>query len=188
MRLAFAAALVLAAGLPAQASTLPPLHTAPQHVTVSIGVFDANVDVGLSDHWSVGVTSLSTPTLTGGPETSPLLGFMVLGLRSTYRIAGAPDTLSYGVTFSGGIFGPQYMGWLQPAFNAALPLGDVVTLRGTVGPIIQVPLGANTSPVAPLYVQNNNWFWPNLELGIRLQPQHELTLGGNSLVGWRGYF
>lgn len=160
-----------------QASTLPKVDfNAGQH-TVALGVLDANYDYAVSDHVSLGLSSA---------------GLLVpLAARTTVKVLQT-DLVTAGVTLSGGIT-PNMWGpapwytlsqpvsyWAQPALNVTVGAPDAaVKLRMTVGPLF-VNGGLASSPVM--------WFWPNAEVAFRLSPAHELTIGGNALVGWRGVY
>lgn len=171
------AALALANcwGPVAIASTLPPLEFRANQVILGLGVLDANLDYAVSDRLSLGVC--------GSFNVAPLAG------RASYRLGEAAG-LSYGVTLSAGINNmwgsPGALAvstWFQPAAIVALRLGGAesrMTLRGTIGPLFLATGSGNYATSGALA------FWPNLELTYRLNVGQEVTLGGNSLVGWRG--
>lgn len=175
-------ALVLAGAgaLPAAASTLPPLPQKAGQSTVSLGVPDANYDYAFTDSLSVGVSALYFPPGFASPG-------LVAAPRLSYRFFGSDDDFALGATLSAGYFEnvgygtqtPSRMLWVQPAINASIALGPVVRVRCTLGPALLENTDFTNGMVLPL---------PNVEVAFKLHPQHELTLGGNSLVGWRGRF
>jgi hypothetical protein len=172
---------VLGLALPARASTLPKVDfSAGQHI-VAAGLLDANYDYAVTDHLSFGVSSAGLL----------LIPIVPIAARSTLKLLQT-DWLTAGLTVSAGItpnaWGPKpwyelqepVSYWVQPALNATLGAVDApVKLRLTVGPLF-MNNGFAPSPVW--------WFWPNAEVAFRLTERHELTLGGNALVGWRGVF
>lgn len=160
----------------ADASTLPRVDFQAHQVMIAIGFPDASVDVALSDRLSLGASAVAL----GVDNLFP-------AVRATYRLAEGPGGFAFGATLSAGLI-PNFMrgsmtplmyqSYVQPAANVTLPLGgseSPVRLRATLGPIFN----DGVLSLMPL---------PNLELGIKLAPQQELTLGGNSLIGWRGLF
>lgn len=161
----------------AEASTLPRVDFEARQVMVSVGLPDASVDVALSDRLSLGASAFAL----GVDNLFP-------AARATYRLADGPGGLVVGVTLSAGLIPNvmrsasvplMYQSYVQPAANVTLPLGGAqspVRLRATLGPL--------------WYDLQPSWyvFIPNVELGIKVAAQQELTLGGNSLIGWRGLF
>jgi hypothetical protein len=160
-----------------QASTLPRVDfDAGQHL-IALGVLDASYDYALTDDLSIGLSST---------------GLLVpIAARATLQVLHI-DRVTAGVTLSGGItpnmWGPNpwytlpepVSYWLQPALNVTYGLPeDDIKLRLTVGPMSMSSSGSWT----PVF-----WFWPNAEVAFRLSEHHELTVGGNSLVGWRGVY
>ena len=190
------AGLSLLMATPCEASTLPPVDFEASRVILSAGtlwherIVDASLDVALSERVSLGLSLIGNPLARPDKPATLHVG----AIRSTYRLHGAPDAFSYGLTLSAGTYldkpGGWFMNprtsehfpWAQLAFNLALPLGDWGVFRGTLGPVF-VGEAATRSLFAP-------WLWavPNAELALRVWPPHELTLGGNSLVGWRASF
>ncbi|MNX72827.1 hypothetical protein D3C86_1041970 [compost metagenome] len=180
------AALGLSFALPAEASTLPRVDFRSEQTLLAIGLpGDLSLDRTFSDRLSLGVTTFIAGS--AGPT-----GPMAIGVRGTYRLGEAAKGLTYGLTVSGGVYPPHFFNpsspdlisktpeyWVQPALVASLPLSDVLVLRGTVGPLLFTMSHHAGIPA---------WLWPNLELAARIAPGQELTLGGNSLVGWRGPF
>ncbi len=168
-----ATALVAVSASAAGASTLPPLDFRANQVMLGLGALDANVDVALSDRFSVGLSAQPFSPVTG---------------RATVRV-GEVGGLSYGLSLAGGltpnvwgsVSGPTtYSTWVQPALVVGYRFGGpegALSLRGTVGPMF-----LNGSTAMPFLA------WPNAEVAYRFAPGHELTLGGNGLVGWRGTF
>lgn len=179
---------------PAKASTLPPLDFHQGQKIIALGVVDGNFDWALTDNLSVGGSLI---WMNGHPElTWGLYTFGVGALRSTYRIFGAPGSTSFGLTVSVGqvsghplIWNPNpndemprvlspTRNWFQPALNISVPVGSI-SFRGTIGPIF----GADLPPGIGIWD-----FWPNFELAYQINSGNELTLGGNSVVGWRFLF
>lgn len=177
MKACLPALALLLVPMAAEASTLPRVDFAANQVMVSVGFPDASVDVALGDRLSLGASAF-----TFGMDN------LFPAARATYRLAEGPGGLSVGATLSLGLI-PNFMRgsgvpltyqpYFQPAANVTLPLGgsdSPVRLRGTLGPV-----WIDFSPNLTVWA-------PNLELGIALAPRQELTLGGNSLIGWRGTF
>lgn len=162
---------------PAFASTLPRVDLHQGQVAVAVGLADANVDYALLDTLSIG--------LSGALPWSVLLK----AARATWRI-GQLGPVAYGLTLSGGTIAPGLVNtakpedaltgyWVQPALNVAVPLGPTpLTLRATLGP----------TWVNQTLMHQNGDLVPNAELAWRLNDAHEITLGGNALIGWRGTF
>jgi hypothetical protein len=160
---------------------------------LALGVVDANLDYALTDTFSLGASGIfmnGRPDLTWGLYT-----FGVGAIRATVRLLEIPEMVSVGFTVSAGeISGHPYIRkptssmpmvrtpiheWMQPALNVSVPFHRV-TARATVGPIFGADLEDGTSGIFMV--------WPNLELAYSLGSGQELTLGGNSLLGWRGTF
>ena len=160
---------------PAYASTLPRVDFHKGETMVAVGLPDLSLDYALTDHLSLGATWVSMGL--------PAYGFGAI--RGTYRIGRVPWGGEYGLTAAVGLESNypatpttplSYQSWGQIALDASLPLTRRFTIRATVGPILW---GSYT-----LY-----WYAvPNLELAYELNSRNELTLGGNSLIGWRGIF
>jgi hypothetical protein len=183
LRLCLAATLMLAAtAAPGQASTLPTLDMDLRHpLTVSTGVFNVGVDMAVSENAAVG----------------SLVGlFTGVAARGTWRVAGAPDQPSWGLTLGGGstltnmdAFGWVYARgnnlWLSPALVGSLPLGAGpkaffwVTLRGTLGPGYILRPSDNAQGLFALV---------NAELAFAFRNYGEITVGGNSIAGFRARF
>ena len=191
MRPFYVAAPLMAAlavgGRPAMASTIPSLDFRQGQTMVSLGLADLSIDHALSDRLSIGLSGayvlpahlLLVPGSTAAIRaTSPLLRLYNVEL-------GLMVSAGYGA-FS--FPGPAFLGqsgkyWWQPAFNVAIASRapfEKWTSRITLGPLLwmeQPPPGFSA------------WFFlPNIELGYRLDPANELTIGGNSLIGWRRVF
>ncbi len=166
----------------AWASTVPPLDAdfGGRRGQVAIGLPDLNVDFVLADGLSAGLSIFLTP--------SPSL----LAARTTYRLVGSEEgwwhaglTLSAGTAtgagfYDGGGWSPLHgFHWIQPAgvLSASL-LADRLAVRATLGPAF---LFASDLRLM------EDWLVPNLELAYRFTRDHELTIGGNSLVGMRWY-
>lgn len=70
------------------------------------------------------------------------------------------------------------MAFLQPALTVTVPRHGGWTKRATLGPIFSYT--PQSSEMMPL--------WPNVEFSHAWPDGSELTLLGNSLVGWRTVF
>lgn len=171
----------LLVALPANASTIPVLDPGPQGLTLAVGLVDANVDVRLNDRWQVGLTGIANLV-------------QAVAVRATYRqedwlglvlSAGLDKENTAGMRLLPDAPPPNHAGvWFQPALllTAALP-GTPATVRLTLGPVVR----SNVLDV-PTWTWTawnpTGWMLPNAELGVQLGGG-ELTLGGNSLLGWR---
>lgn len=171
----------------AAASTLPTMDVQKGQSIFSIGLADANLDYALTDELSVG---LSGAYVSSGipPYTLGLSGYGG-AVRATLRL-GRLYNLDFGATISSGYVAATYPGpagtggsslfWWQPALNVALsprPPFERWTTRVTLGPLL---------PFDSRAFEASKWVpMPNVELGYRLDAANEVTLGGNSLVGWR---
>lgn len=164
---------------PAAASTLQRVDFAPHQSSLAIGLLDANFDTAVSDRLSLGAS----------------LGWAILGMnaavRSTWRTDGDPDGFATGWGFNAGYstlsaYGSGNAVWLQPAWLMSSRLGGSnLFLRASLGPALwfQIstdPTGTNITPVFEVL--------PNVELAYRFHRYGELTLGGNSLLGFRAIF
>lgn len=191
MRPFHVAALLMAAlgilGGPATASTIPSLDFRQGQTTIALGLADMSLDYALTDRLSFGLSSayvlpaylLMVPGATGAGRTT-------YKLTRLYNLdVGVMLSAGYGAfRFPGANFASESAGWWwQPAINVALvnrPPYERWTPRVTLGPV----LWFGRLPEA-----FNAWLpLPNLELGYRLDRNNEVTLGGNSLIGWRGSF
>lgn len=178
---------------PAAGSTIPKADFKQGQTMLALGIVDANIDYALTENISIGASGIF---LNGYPQlTWGLYTFGVGAIRATARLVEIPNRASLGVTLSAGqISGHPFIrssksemplvlsptrGWLQPALNASIPI-DRLTIRATVGPIFGAELEQGTTG---LFV-----VWPNLEVAYQLFAGQELTLGGNSILGWRGIF
>lgn len=172
-------AVLLGISLPAQASTLPKVDfKAGEHI-LTVGLLDANYDYAVSDHFSFGVSTTAV--------------VVDLAARATVR-AVTLGPVSVGATLGAGLspnlWGPTPLSampepvsfWVQPALNLTFGApDDVVKLRTLIGP--KFMNGRLRLPQNPL-----EWALQSAELAFRLNEQHEITVGGNGLVGWRGTF
>lgn len=168
--LATASAILAITALPATASTLPKVDFEEGKSYLAIGILDANLDYAVSDRLSIGVT--------GTYLVAPFAA------RATLQLGKLANGLVYGITLSAGVLNQNdiwfvpgrnpYGLWTQPAFNVSLPFGETNawTLRGTIGP-------AFSQSGTILYAL------PNVELAYRIDRTSEVTLGGNSIAGWR---
>lgn len=188
MRHAFLVTLLLALGAEAaSASMLPPLDLAPGETTVAVGLPTLAVDHAIGDRFTVGLGAFGIPPIipwSSDPATGQptYMQFQAAALRASWRAWGARDGLAVGLTASAGVLGPQYVAWFQPALNVSLPLGRAVTLRATLGPVLDpVTLGNAAVGIMPTWA-------PNLEIAVPVAPGHEITLLGGALAGWRGRF
>lgn len=173
---------ILGLAMPVQASTLPKVDFAAGQHIVAAGLLDANYDYAFTDYLSAGVSS--TGLL--------LLPIVPIAARATLSLVKT-GWLTAGITVSAGTaantWGPKpwyelpapVSYWAQPALNLTLGAVDApVKGRITVGPLLWMNGYVGPTPIF--------WFWPNAEVAFRLSPAHELTIGGNALVGWRGVF
>jgi hypothetical protein len=185
-------AIVIVAA-PAMGSTIPKVDFKRGQTMLALGAVDANLDYALTENISIGASGIF---MHGYPQLSwGLYTFGVGAIRATARLVEIPGRASLGFTFSAGqISGHPFIrssdsntplvlsptrGWLQPALNASIPL-DRFTLRATIGPVFGADIEQGTTGIFAV--------WPNLEVAYQLQEGQELTLGGNSIVGWRGEF
>ena len=177
--LLFAMALLVS---PATASTIPSMDIKQGQTTVSLGLADLSIDRALSDRLSIGFSGAYVL-----PAHLLLVPGSTVAIRTTYHLLRLYD-LDLGLMVSAGYGafrfpGPVFLDrpgkyWWQPALNVAIASPapfEQWTPRITLGPILWMelpPSGFTT------------WFFlPNVELGYRLDPANELTLGGNSLIG-----
>ncbi|MDB5098964.1 MAG: hypothetical protein JWM80_3385 [Cyanobacteria bacterium RYN_339] len=174
---------------PAEASTLPALDGGPGRFSVTAGILDAGVDVGIGQRLSLGATAFVPPV--------GIVGLVGLAGRATFWltdplawvVVGA--TVSVGDTYTSGATSQSQYTWAQPAVNVALAPGRTGwALRGTFGPVASWTSNTVRTGTAPGTTATFELlpFVPNLEVAYRFTPNHELTLGGNGLIGWRGRF
>lgn len=184
--------LLVSVGLTAssvQASTLPPVDFKQSDRKLSVGMFDASFDYAPLEKLSIGASFVSEHHQA--PDISLLFVPRTLALRATYRFWDGPTGLCLGATLSGGTTfldrravmdstSLTYGYWLQPALNLTLPIvSPHLTLRATTGPSFD----------RNFTIDSLLWrVWPSVEVAYRFNQRHELTLGGNSLLGWRGTF
>lgn len=209
-----AATLALVTPAPAAASGLPRVDFAEGQVFVAggtlwpvRGALDFSVDWARTADEAWGVALMAVP-ITGAPPgyfRERLPGLWLAAARVTRKWGENPDGLSWGHTLSGGIAPvfaettatvvppPNFM-FVQPAAVATWSFrlfGFPSALRGTLGPVISLggvgdSVGSGAGGGADFGVAA--WLWPNLEFAVAFSPRHELTLGGNSVVGWRTSF
>lgn len=180
MRALLTTALVLGlTAAPAAASTLQRVDFAPHQSSFAIGLMDVNFDTAVGDRLSLGAS----------------LGWAILGVnaavRSTWRTGGDSDAFATGWGFNLGYstlsaYGTGHAVWLQPAWLMSSRLGSSnLFFRASLGPALWFQIstdetGTNITPVFEVL--------PNVELAYRISPNGELTLGGNSLLGFRAIF
>jgi hypothetical protein len=196
--------LFFALAAPAAASTIPDVSLRAKKVVVTAGFADASVDYGVTDRLQLGAGgefTLITPAFYG---------------RVTFRMLD--DTLlgDVGVHIAGGNYYPIFVRTIPGQFLFLGPvitrkLGSFAVLRASVGVVltndfdIVFPPGANDHfpPIVPPLSRKwglglsreagasfdpLSFFLPNLELAFPIGADHELTLGGNAIIGWRGRF
>lgn len=182
------AALWLANPATAAASTLPRVDLEGGRLSFAAGLAptwaDLCVDYGLNSRLSFGFSLMQgfLPNIPGG------LSPYVTAARLTWNMGTQPWGLAYGATLSAVRLhkntgnpapgAPEFSYYAQPALNVTWApggFGGPWAVRATLGPMIGRDLTATA--LIP---------WPNLEVSYRLSPVNELTLGGNSLIGWRG--
>lgn len=203
--------------VPAAASTMPRVDFAGGESYVAVGVLDANFDRVLDGAWSIGgTTSIGAagnmafgPPLSFGIRATRRLGGGPRQLSWGLTFAGGftpSQTYVAAAVITPGVAPPTafQVPWFQSALVASLPLG-FVTLRGSVGPVFsgqdrdsiwgwQVSDGGRQERARhlgdPLYFLPSSWnlFMPGFEVAFPIGTQHEVTLLGNSLIGWRGTF
>ena len=171
------------------------------------GAVDLSVDWARSEHEAIGLTLMAVP-ITGAPPghfRERLPGLWVAAGRVVRKWGANDDGLSWGGVLSGGlgpvfaettasVVPPPNFWFLQPALVGAWRFwlfGFPSALRGTLGPVLSLggvgdSVGSGAGGGADFGVAA--WLWPNLEFAVAFSPRHELTLGGNSLVGWRTAF
>jgi hypothetical protein len=172
---------------PAVASTVPPMNVPASRGVLALGaLLDISVDYAMTDRWTLGFSGRT-------------FLFALAAVRSSYSLGEGPWHTQLGLTCSAGIFGvpPQLPGgilpslqgsFIQPALALAIPvwLGCPMWFRATLGPTFiqesdvggELPSGFPRESFGLLFL-------PNLELAFPLGDEDELTIGGNSLVGWR---
>jgi hypothetical protein len=188
-------ALALLAPLPARASTIPDAGLRAHELAVTAGILDASVDWAVLDRLQIGA---------GGYGS--LVGAGTYG-RLTYRLLEDTPLGDVGFHVAGGSFSgilakvePGLFVFAGPVL--ARPVGDRVVIRASLGLIATNSHAVTYAPGSmPLSgnVLARSWglglddyvslpFIPNLEVAFRLGGHHELTLGGNAIVGWRARF
>lgn len=181
-----AATLAWAAlALPAAASTTPVLGLAPGERTLALALPAAAFDVGVRPGVALGVAA------GWYYYTSQL------GARATWTIATPRPGLQTGVLFGVGGGATTFdrasgYGYLTGQAIAQWAWGPMVW-RGSLGPGFTVrprPVAATAWGTGPQL--GTAWDlglepFATLELAVPLGA-HELTLGGNALLGWRGRF
>lgn len=189
---------------PVSASTLPRVDFHHGDRVLAVGFLDLSFDHAVTERLSLGATL--NPGIGRYQWFDPILSPFAAAVRSTYRLGEAPNGLSYGVTLSSGIVmafpytmcGPgcrpydlslglpfllkgQYRAFLQPAFNVTKAVGEFLSVRATLGPVLLLNGAVGFEPVlVPV--------WPNLEIAFKVSSRSEVTLLGNSIIGWRGAF
>lgn len=196
--------LALAVPSPAAASTLPDVSLRGKKLAVTAGFADVGVDYAVTDRLQVGV---------GGEFTLITASYYA---RATYRLWDDTILGDIGLHLAGGnwlpVLSKSYHGqfvFFGPVI--ARRLGSFAVLRASYGPYLtndfnlvfppgggwgangQYPTAAPTSRSWGLgidFPSPSAWgyFLPNLELAFPIGSDHELTLGGNAILGWRGRF
>ena len=161
----------------AEASTLPDVDS-ESPIQASIGLFSLDFDVKVFKGNSLGLSLFALPFLLVG------------GLRDTQVLTRSEDgrTLALMVSAGGALgsdlgvgFIPGY--WVQPALLFSIPLWQTpLTLKFSAGPVISNLWGVYFRQGAPSFA----YIGPNFELSCQINPNNALTLGGNSLLSWRG--
>ena len=207
-------AAMLAAAPAAEASTVPRVDFAGGEIDVAggtllpvRGAIDFSVDWARTEREAWGVTLMAVP-ITGAPPgyfRERLPGLWVAAGRVVRKAGETADGLTWGYALSAGlgpvfaettatVVPPPNFWFVQPAlvgsWNFRL-FGSRAALRGTLGPVLSLggvgdSVGSGAGGGADFGMAA--WLWPNLELGIHMSKRHELTLGGNSVVGWRTSF
>lgn len=175
--------LVAFSAAPAVASTLPPLGIPGNKTVVSVGLFDLNVDTGLTDRFSIGASVAGADVLFAAGGGGAIRGtFLLFSSGDRSQLQGGL-TLSAGGDTTGSIAGTTSELWVQPALNLSYAPTDWLAVRMTLGPLLG-PRWDNRNAMA----LQSPWV-PNLEVAFR-DPAHgrEYTLGGNSLLGVRWMF
>jgi hypothetical protein len=209
-----AASAALLAAPPAAASTVPRVDFAGGEIFVAggslypvRGTVDFSADWAREETQSYGLSLIAVP-ITGAPPgyfRERLPGLWVAAARVTRKWGENDDGMSWGLTVAGGlapvfaettatVVPPPNFWFLQPAFVGAWNFrlfGIRSALRGTLGPVLSLggvgdAIGSGAGGGADFGVAA--WLWPNLEFAVRVSPRHELTLGGNGVLGWRTTF
>lgn len=209
-----ALALLLSLPAPAAASTLPRVDFAGGEIFGALGTLapvrgavDLSVDWVHRDDESIGLAVMMVP-LTGAPPgyfRERLPGLWLASARVVRRWGVTQDGLTWGGMLSGGlapvfaettatVVPPPNFWFVQPALVASWNFrlfGLDSALRGSLGPVISLggvgdATGSGAGGGADFGVAA--WLWPNLEFAVRVGRRHEVTLGGNSVLGWRTQF
>lgn len=209
----FLSALLLAAPA-AEASSVPRVDLTEGQIVLAGGTLwpaggaiDLSVDWARTETEALGLTVMAVP-ITGAPpgyfrERMP--GLWVAAGRVVRRWGETPDGLSWGGALSGGlgpvfaettatVVPPPNFWFVQPALVGSWRFwlfGFRSALRGTLGPVLSLggvgdSVGSGAGGGADFGVAA--WLWPNLEFAVAFNRRHELTLGGNSVIGWRSTF
>lgn len=192
--------LVLALATPAGASSLPDAGLKGHKLVVTAGILDGSVDFAVTDRLQLGAGSVWN--LLAGANYG----------RATYRVLDTTWLGDIALNLSAGtIVGtlaktpPGQFVFIGPVFSR--PLGSIAVLRGSLGLLlsnnINIVYGAGPSAIegAGQEILSRSWglglgggpgaidyLVPNLELAFPFGEHHDLTLGGNSVIGWRGRF
>lgn len=204
----------LAAAPPAGASTVPRVDFGGGEIYVAggtlwpvRGALDFSADWARDERESWGFTLMAVP-ITGAPPgyfRERLPGLWLAAGRVVHKWGENDDGLSWGGMLSGGlapVFAettdtvvppPNFM-FVQPALVGSWGFrlfGFRSALRGTLGPVLSLggigdAIGAGAGGGADFGIAA--WLWPNFEFAVAFSPRHELTLGGNGVIGWRTSF
>ena len=213
--LSLATLAALALGAPrAEASTVPRVDFRGGEIFGTVGTLvpvrgalDVAMDWTREDMTSWGFTLMAVP-LTGAPPgyfRERLPGLWLAAVRHVRQWGANDDGFAWGSVVSGGVapvfadataevVPPPNFLFVQPALVGAWTFqlyGRPSALRGTLGPVLSLgglgdSVGTGAGGGADFGMAA--WLWPNLEFAVALNRRHELTLGGNSVVGWRGTF
>lgn len=137
--------------------------------------------------------------------------------RLTYQVFEGSAIGDLGLHIAGGAHSPMFLKLNDGLFAFAGPVlaksFGGVTVRASIGliatnshDVIRAPAPGSLVP-GPIVsrswglgiddeigmpgtsaIPNLGPFVPNLEVAFRLNANHELTLGGNAIIGWRGRF
>lgn len=207
-------AALLATAQAAEASTVPRVDFEGGEIFVAGGTLwpvrgavDFSVDWARAEREAWGISLMAVP-ITGAPPgyfRERLPGLWVAAGRVVSQWGQNDDGLSWGSVVSGGlapvfaettatVVPPPNFWFVQPALVGAWRFrlfGFHSALRGTLGPVLSLggvgdAVGTGAGGGADFGIAA--WLWPNLEFAVAFSRRHEMTLGGNSVIGWRSTF